>query len=97
MGVGGEKFLPNEVTGVKVSDFCTELWKKQKKKPAWIAFELKKTVKKHESYCIVLFHWTQMSNTLNKQINHVGWFRHSLKIVKFNLKCLNFFFNEMSC
>lgn len=31
MGVGGEKFLPNEVTGVKVSDFCTELWKKKKK------------------------------------------------------------------
>lgn len=38
MGVGGKKFLPNEVTGVKVSDFCTELWKK-----AWMAFELKKS------------------------------------------------------
>lgn len=41
MGVGGKKFLPNEVTGVKVSDFCTELWKNG----FWIkkmAFELKK-------------------------------------------------------
>lgn len=42
MRVGEKKFLPNEMTGVKVSDFCTELWKKKK---AWMAFELKKELR----------------------------------------------------
>lgn len=38
MGVGGKKILPNEVTGVMVSDFYTELWKT----PGWLLSEKKR-------------------------------------------------------